>query len=382
MRIRLAVASLCLWFASDSAAAQLTGLSYLEKETFARGEPVFLYLSLVNKGPDTADIVISDLDQPFCSGITITLSSDQSTAFCPSSRDTLCDYNGPIRNRQLLPGQRYTVRFLLNADHDISATGDYWVDAKYSGLANSSGGTQRRLAFRIGAESISSSEWKRWLEQLQAPEVKERQEAAKTLAALAPPSLEEILLGFANVAEFRKYSPMALHRLNTHRSMEALAQFMEGPVTGEQIKAARYLAESNDQRWYPLLRDAAEKNARISNYLIYAAELGGDKMLPLLVALAKTPDTATHLNAVMAMGSTRSRAAIPILLEQLKDPDVDISDRASYGLRLLTHRTATQDSPSRNRLAESTKWLSWWKREGATAPIYGDSECGQIVPLP
>ena len=175
---------------------------------------------------------------------------------------------------------------------------------------------------------------------------------------------------------------MAFHRLNTRRSIEALAQFMKGPATSEQVEAARYLAETNDQRWYSLLREAAEKNARIISYPTYAAELGGDKMLPLLVALEKNPDTATHLNAVMAMGSTRSRAAIPILLDQLKNPDVDISDRASYGLRLLTHRTAIQDSQSRDRRAEYIKWSRWWEREGATAPIYGDSECGEMLLLP
>jgi hypothetical protein len=69
---------------------------------------------------------------------------------------------------------------------------------------------------------------------------------------------------------------------------------------------------------YPLLRDAAEKNARISSYPAYAAELGGEKMLPVFVALEKSPDTKfTHLNAVIAMGSTGSRAAIPLLHEQL-----------------------------------------------------------------
>jgi hypothetical protein len=60
-----------MYFASASAAAELTGSFYLEKETFARGEPIFLYLSLVNKGPDTAEFAISDPDQLACSGISI-----------------------------------------------------------------------------------------------------------------------------------------------------------------------------------------------------------------------------------------------------------------------------------------------------------------------
>lgn len=383
MKILLLVASFCI-VGSGSAATQLAGHFYLQKATFARGEPVFLYFSLVNKGPDTAVVVTGDSDQPLCSGISITVSSDPSAGFsCPSSsRDNACVYNGPIRTQKLPPGQTYIARFLLNFHHDISATGDYWIDAKYNSVSDATEEGHARLEFHIAAESITSSEWKPWLEQLHSPELEERREAARTLASLAPLDLEETLLGFANSPELRQYAPLAFHRFNTRRSIEALAQFMKGPVTNEQIEAARYLAETNNQEcthcYVTLL-----KNARISAYPTYAAELGGEKMLPLLVALEKSPDTKfTHLNAVMAMGSTGSRAAIPILLDQLKSPDIDTSDHASYGLQLLTHRTAIQDSESRNRQAEYIKWSRWWEREGPTAPIYKDSDCGQAIPLP
>jgi hypothetical protein len=47
-----------------------------------------------------------------------------------------------------------------------------------------------------------------------------------------------------------------------------------------QLEVAHYLAETDDQKWYPLLLDAAEKIAVMSEYPAYAAELGGAKMLP------------------------------------------------------------------------------------------------------
>ncbi len=390
MRIRLAVAGLCI-FVSNSAAAQIMGSFYLEKATFARGEPVFLSLSLVNQGPDTAGFSISDPDQPACSGISVQVSSDGSGASCPAfSRDSMCVLNGgQFQNVQLQPGQAYTLRYLLNFNHEINAPGDYRVDAKYDGPPITFAGThttivktQARLAFRVDAAPIPSSEWKPWLDQLKSRKSEERQEAAKTLASLAPPSLEETLLGFADSEEFRRYSAMAFHRLNTPRSIEALAQYMEGPLTNEQIEAAHYLAETNDQRWFPLLRDAAEKNARNVSYAVDAAELGGEKMLPVLVALEKSPDRFTRMNAVAAMGATRSRAAIPILLDLVKDPDLDVSDRAAYSLRQLTHRTSYGALKPRDPPAEYIKWSRWWAREGATAPIYGDSACSEVVPLP
>ena len=384
MKTRLLLAIFCI-ICSVSATAQLTGQFYLEKETFARGEPVFLYFSLVNKGLDTEMIVAIDPEQSFCSGISITVSSDSVPTFsCPSLGGQSCNGNDPLsRPQPLLPGQTYTGRFLLNFNQEINAPGEYWVDAKRNSGPNHTGDVHAKLRFRVDVKAVVPGTFEPWVDQLKSIDQEKRMEAARTLASVAPASLEETLLGFADNPEFRRYAPLAFHRLNTRRSIEVMAHLMEGPVTNEQIEAAGYLAETHDQSWYPLLRDAAEKNAQISAYPDYAAELGGEKMLPVLVALEKSPDTKfTHLNAVMAMGSTGSRTALPLLLEQLKSPDVDTSDRANYGLQVLTHRTAVRNPQARNREAEYIKWSHWWEREGATAPIYKDTECGEIVPLP
>jgi hypothetical protein len=383
VKTRLLVASLCI-FGSVSAAAQLTGQFYLEKEAFARGEPVFVYFSLVNHGSDTVMIVAVDEEQPFCSNTSTTVSSDPApTPSCPFLGGQGCVVNGLRIPQPLLPGGTYIGRFLLNFNHEINVPGEYCVDAKRNSAPNHTGDVHAKLKFRVDVKAVAPNTFQFWLDQLTSINREKRIEAARTLASVAPPSLEETLLGFADNPEFRRYAPLALHRLNTRRSIEAMARLMEGPVTNEQIEAAQYLAETNDQSWYPLLRDAAEKNARISSYPAYAAELGGEKMLPVLVALEKSPDTKfTHLNAVMAMGSTGSRAAIPLLLEQLKSPDVDTSDRANDGLQLLTHRTAVQSTQVRNRETEYIEWSRWWEREGATAPIYRDTECGEMVPLP
>jgi HEAT repeats len=93
-------------------------------------------------------------------------------------------------------------------------------------------------------------------------------------------------------------------------------------------------------------------------------------MLPELVSLAKNPQS--RLQALMAMGSTGSKDAIPILLELLKDPDAGVRDCAGSSLRLLTHRTSTQDSKGSDTRGEYMQWKKWWASEGATAPIYKD----------
>jgi len=284
----------------------------------------------------------------------------------------------------LRPGESYIERFLLNFDHEIYTPGDYWVEAKHSGLGNPTvGDAHTKLNFRVEENTIPPSELQPWLDGLKSADREKRMEAARALAGIAPPSLEETLLGFINNPEFRRYAALAFHRLNTPRSMDAMAELMQGPVTNEQMEAGRYLAETGNQRWYPLLRDAAEKNVRISSFPAYAAELGGDKALPMLIAFAKSPDREfTGGNAIMAMGSTGARNAIPVLLDYLNSPDVNISDRAAYALQLMTHRTAARDKLNRNRRTESAEWSQWWKREGATARIYKDTECGEMIQLP
>jgi hypothetical protein len=386
VKARVLVAGLCFSW-SLSAAAQLTAQYYLGKTTFAPGEPVFLYLKLSNTGLDTVQIFPADQEQPFCSGNSIKVTSDPPPASsCPNFRNDGCIINGAPRLQiPLLPGNFQIQRFLLNFNYEISTQGSYRVDATHAGSQNRSSKNLLSVShFRVdeNAPAFPADGLQLWVGQLQSPLQEKRLEAARTLASLAPLSLEVTLLGFADNPEFRGYAPLAFHRLNTPRSIRAMADLMKAsaPGTFEHMEAARYLAETNDQQWYSLLLEAAVKNARISSYPAYAAELGRGKMLPVLVSLAKNPDS--RLQAVMAMGSTGSRKAIPILLELLKDPDTGTSDRASYSLKLLTHRTAHPNWPNFDRQEEYIKWSKWWQDEGVTAPIYKDTECGETVPLP
>jgi hypothetical protein len=374
-------------FWSMAAMAQVSGEFYLEKTTFAPGEPVFLYFKLSNNGPDTVEIVDPDPEQPFCSGVSMKVSKDPADpSTCPIWADYGCSMNGPLaRPSLILPGKSRIDRYLLNFHHDIRTAGAYWVEATYFDIPRRAvGEVHAKLYFHVDGDvpAFPPSNVQPWVDQLKSTNQEKRLEAARTLASLAPPYLEAILLAFADNTEFRTYAPLAFHRLHSPRSMKAMADLMKasGPGTFEHMEAARYLAESNDLEWYPLLLDAAQKNPGISAYPAYAAELGGAQMIPVLVDLAKSPDS--RLQAVMAMGSAGSPAAIPILLELLKSPDEAISDRASSSLRLLTHRTAVRDSRNRDWRAEYVKWSRWWRGEGATAPIFKDTECGEPVPLP
>src|SRR5262245_14995183 len=73
MTVRLFVAVLLFW--PTIAAGQVTGRFYLEKETFAPGEPVFVYFEARNIGMETQNILQAD-PYSFSSGYALRVSSD------------------------------------------------------------------------------------------------------------------------------------------------------------------------------------------------------------------------------------------------------------------------------------------------------------------
>ena len=349
MIIRVMFAVLLCWPAI--AAGQVSGRFFLEKKAFAPGEPVFLYFETTNNAADAQDVAHAD-PYAFCSGYSIRVSTDPPADLncmpmiiagsCLSS-----DYRLP-------PGKSRTERILLNYEHKIDAAGDYEVEAVKqltsspgnlyaSRESNNSTEVRELLHFRVDENATPDGpSIQTMIEQLKSGDRAVRREAARALASLAPKSLEELLLSFAQNPEFREWAPLAFYRLNTPRSLEAMADLLRKTDAGTFVHtaSASFLAKTGDPQWYPLLLEVAQKHANIADYVDDAAESGGGEMLPILLAMMHSPDKEfVQANAVSAFGYTGSRAAVPILLDLLRGPDPSTSLRTLYGLRQLTHRT-------------------------------------------
>jgi len=389
--LRLLIVALLCWPAVG--AAQVTGRFFLEKETYAMGEPVLLYFEVTNSGSEPVNVPNAD-PYSFCSGYRIQVSSDPS----PTSSCAPGGFGGSCfsSDTTLKPGEKHTQRILLNDEHKVRAPGTYFVEAErsigyapsslnYFEAAKSTVEVHERLLFRVDANiSVEEASLQVWVQQLKSDDSAKRREAARVLAAIAPPSLEDLLLGFCDKAEFRMWAPRAMQGLNTPRSQQALADLLKKtePGTYEHMKSADYLAETDDAKWYPALREVAEKKPNIANYVDNAARSGGEQLLPLLLTLMQSPDKEyTQINAVTALGSTGSRGAIPILLNLLRSADLDIAQRALFALRQLTHRTEGGAVWSEHPQESYGAWATWWSREGSTARIYRPGECGEFKPL-
>ena len=168
----------------------------------------------------------------------------------------------------LQPGKKRIERILLNFEHNVSAPTDYEVDAvrhldhagrdlDYFKATKDTLEVRTKLNFRVDQNNeLNPMAFQPWVNQLKSTDPEKRREAARTLANVAPPSLENTLLTFADNPEIRQFAPLAFYRLNTPRSMAAMADLLRKaePGTFEHIKSADYLAESGDQRWFPLLK--------------------------------------------------------------------------------------------------------------------------------
>jgi hypothetical protein len=140
---------------------QVTGRFFLQKDTFAPGEPVFLYFEATNSGTETQNVYRAD-PYSFCSGYQIRVSTDPPpTSSCaPLGGGGSCFSSyAPLE-----PGQSRTERILLNYDHKIGADGSYDVQAVqtlsyapagqvYFSAAKTSLEVRQQLHFRVDSNA-------------------------------------------------------------------------------------------------------------------------------------------------------------------------------------------------------------------------------------
>jgi hypothetical protein len=251
MSARIAVAALLIGW-SGIGVAQVAAKFYLEKTNYAVGEPIFLYFEAINEGPAPQKLISADPNSD-CSAFHIEVSNDHPVPSC--ARGISCG-SGSI---WLEPGEKHVEHILLNLAHDVNLPADYSVDASVA--ANFAYGSKitvkpSTLHFQVDPRVPGPEVFQPLLDQLRSGDLLKRIRAARTLASVAPRSLERTLLSFADDRDLRQFAPLALHRLNTQASMKAMADLVNknAPGSFEHWQAAAYLAndECADAPWWNL----------------------------------------------------------------------------------------------------------------------------------
>ena len=387
--------------------AQVTGTFSLEKPTFAPGEPVFLSFTLHNEGKEREEVNTAD-PYSFCSGYRLHIIRDGvpgPTSFQSFGGSCL---SGAI---SLEAGASRTERILLNYQDNsrgycghVGAPGDYIIDASRE-IAFAPPGpgspvfaapdhsrTHQMLHLRVDdALELSPSVFAPYVQQLESKDSQIRHEAARTLATLAPPSLESLLLTFATSkdAAIRQFAPLALANLSTKASLSALAQMLlhTEPGSYEYTMAAQKLGKTHDPIWFPILLEVADQHGEM--YLSYAAESGGDAAIPALLARLRNKDLSVRSAVIRALGQSGSRAAVPLLIQlldlhgsQKEEDGRNNAIAANAALTQLTHFYAEQGPDGSLIPTWHNRWQQWWRISGSSATIYEPDECAAKVKLP
>lgn len=257
--------------------------------------------------------------------------------------------NCPAGKQIIAPGQTLQEEVLVNYAHDLSRTGSYEIHAtnalKYGpvteAVAPFAGDEQLkveehfRIRVREGDGSALKAMFRPYVAELDSKDQERQREAARVVSSLAPVFLEDTILGMLETPLIRDFAVLGLKNLNTARSREALANIVQGApgYTYQKEVAIRELAQMGDKKYFPLLLDIAQKQApnQARDYVLAAAELGGDDALPYLRSLLRDPDPFSQANGVMGLEKTGSRAAVPLLIETLKSSEADQGKLALIG---------------------------------------------------
>ena len=368
-------------------AEQIRGQLYPEKRTYLIGEPVFVVLDLQNTGSQPAWISTSCawLDTRF----------EAPTAPKPHRGVSLfgCAGGGiagscPGGAREILPGKRYTRRYLLDGFFRLDSPGVYPIRAwhkvdiyagetGYEIVASQELVSEFELSFIEGSEEELAPVYAPVLRDLKSPDSEISWLARSALLQNPPRFLENVILELADNPQTGPSSVPALQRLATPQTKAKLAEL----AAGENQEAISALGELGDPAYCSLMLGIARKSRDYSRFIASraAGNLCGQDALSLLTAMLDEADASSRFEAAYALGNSHNRQAVPMLVSLLLDADPNVRRAAKESLMTLTHRhPKNYDGPAR---VTHDDWANWWTSNGATAAIYRIDECDESEPV-
>jgi hypothetical protein len=376
---------LALSVGAAGAWGQLLGHISMAKEVYLAGEPIYVHFEVTNVGTDAVEYVASDPYVKECTGFRIEVNGPSATRpFCGRAWVGSCITTDEI----LAPGATLKKNILVNYAHDVGKPGDYNIHAietlAYARVTEELDSAAEKQNFHFeerlhlqvakGERDILEQVYQPYVTNLRSPDDDIQREAERAIVSGAPPWLEDTIVGMVRRYTSREFALLGLRNLNTERSRAELAKIVQNTaeLTPVNEMAVRYLGQMGDKKYFPLLMEMVKgldaKESR--EYVLAAAELGGDDAVPYLRGLLGSADANVRTTAVLGLGATGSRAAVPVLLEVLKEANEESASVTAGALTELTHWKA--DDPPGDAYG---KWAGWWEKNGDGAKIYGAGEC-------
>jgi hypothetical protein len=385
---------------ATSASAQVQVDVRLEKARYLAGEPVVVLVDLRNAGDeavgyDTCDGAVR-LDVV---GTPRRVEPNIYGCYAGSVSGGACGIDHPPL---LQPGQTTTFKYLLKdydlrpGEYELSASGKAgvrWTD--YRGIATANTpppapprhkgtdavpGAQfdRRLPLTIAAST------ERELRAALAPLVADvdgndparRYFARAAIVESAPPILEPLIARLAADNQNGGSAVDALGRIGSPSSRTQLKNLVRTSPEARRSSIVLALARVGHRDDRHFLEDLLTDKTMDERSREYAAlglgHIGGDKAVRGLERGLETASPDLRRSIAMALGNTRSRRAVPVLIGMFGNNPSQNS--VCSALKTLTHRSwcdGTADDPA----AQRGQWLRWWNEHGAKMPIFGVDDC-------
>jgi hypothetical protein len=191
----------------------------------------------------------------------------------------------------------------------------------------------------------------------------------------APPFLESLIARFASENQFDTSAIDALGRIASTGSrthLKNLLRSREARRWSIVLALARIGHRDDADFLASLLQDETIDQTSRGYAALGLGHIGGGRVVRHLERALDTVPPEVRPSVATALGNTRSRAAVPILIGMYgNNPSLS---EVCGALRTLTHRNWCGDAVD-DPAATRRQWLRWWNGNGTKATIFGPENC-------
>ena len=218
----------------------------------------------------------------------------------------------------------------------------------------------------------------------------EMRRAREAIAEMAPEFLEKTIAAFAlGPTPTPSLAVKGLGQIDSTESRADLIRLYDKStdlgLRNQIVQALAALSTPNEVQFFVELLPgrSTEVDDQIRQWAALGlGHIGGNVAARALAGGLASPSGQVRQAVAAALGNTRSRSAVPLLIRMYDDNDNMVRNEVCGALIELTHREWC-DGSGRSVTVQQSRWLRWWKAKGAQVALYGDSECpARNVQLP
>lgn len=216
--------------------------------------------------------------------------------------------------------------------------------------------------------------------------------AREAIAEMAPEFLEKTIAGFASgPTPTPNLAVKELGQIDSAESRADLIRLYDAStdlnLRKQIVEALANLATPDQVEFFAGLLPgrSTDIDDQIREWAALGlGQIGGDAAVRALAAGIATSSGRVRQTAVAALGNTKSRSAVPLLIRLYGDGDNLVRNDVCGALVELTHREWCDGSGISVALQQA-QWLRWWKANAPRTALYGHDECpksnAQLPPL-